>query len=729
MKITKNPATINEILEGIEKYFSHYWGFIQAENPEKVTNKKPDWKTITKFKLDPETLLKRFLDEKTLVGIRFATNKGSLTRYLMIDLDRLGDLDPRINPKNFIKLIQSAEEAGLAGSFLTSSSWNNGMHLWFGLSEGIPVFDASCLLQKIIENAGFKPKEGSIEAFPNCKSWAPKKIINYKGHRLPLQPNSGSFLLDDDLNPISSNILHFFRALDWSAEKNQVDKELLEKIRMAKEAIYYERISKGKSGKSQIAQWKSDLEFFQEIGWNDFSQTNNLLCKIATYGVVFKGLEKEELVKYTLETATSAPGYLEYCRHQHNIEKRCQERARNAEKYYWALGEIPKRSGTYKELFLDRNDVSTDPHPKSIEATQYRITETVNYLWKNSSVKLPHTIRLYRQLLIKTIRQRHGLGASERTLTKYPQLWHPKHLNLNLPPKPEQEINEIEKKTKSLNQQQKTAQNLKVTKNQDVCHQEPNDNILTPDPWENQDVCHLPYMKVLRRDNLLILDPHLKQTETLENEEIKITGKNCKNKNIKITISPTSKSNKNITASKIDVSPEKRLIVSNELEKNNKVIAFSELILTKNQDLELTQKDSLFYINQCFTPEVFNSLDFVQESRRSDFKTSEEKLKITKLIIKKTFTLTSFASGLVIFKDLVKIKRKNGFITKKVEKMEIKTIPSNSTVIVLDEYHSSSLSDNTNPIFVYVKPVGNKDWKTGLAVQLDSLKPCQKPEK
>jgi len=771
----------NKVLHEITKYFSHFWGFLEAKNLSQKSDEKPDWTTVTKFKLHAVTLLKRFNDKEKLVGIRFATNKGSLTRYLMIDLDRYGDLDPRNNPKNFLKLIESAENAGLAGHILTSSSWTNGTHLWFGLSKGIPVFDASCLLQKIIEGAGFKPKDGHIEAFPNCKSWSKKQVINYKGHKLPLQPESGSFLLDEDLNPISADILDFFQALNWTAKKNEVDEELLDKIQMAKEAIYFERKCRSKNGVSEIAKWKSDLESFQEIGWNDFSQTNNLLCKFATYGVVFRGLEGEALTEYTLKTAKEAPGYIEFCRHQHNIVKRCKERSSNAEKYYWALGSIPKRSKTYKELFLDRKDISQDPPPKSPKATKYRIKETVEHIWKNSSITIPHTIREYRRLLIDTIRKRHGLGASEHTLSKYPELWHPKYLGLQLPTKPETAIQKKAKLVNSPEPQSLVTKDHKPLQNKDVCHKKPKENTTFLDRPVNKDVCNVPYMKVLKSLNgenkdlssSLIKNEEIRQERKKElsnksylqketeekkknsskeqalKEELKIVKQESKQEIKQISkINPISEKTeeKKKNSSKEQALKEELKTVKQESKSNRKKKSESitlsyglnppgasiknhkeNLLISPMKKSGLEENPT--WLNQCFKTEIYENYKFVQEEKKKEFKTSEEKLKITRSMKGKRYRLKTFATGSVTFKTQIQIKKKNKLVKETVNKTEVKTIPQNSIVKVLNEYHSSSLSENTNPIIVYIKPLDKKDWQTGLAISINKLEAYLDPER
>ena len=155
-----------------------------------------------------------------------------------------------------------------------------------------------------------------------------------------------------NLEPISDNFLDFIAYMDFSARKNLVDEEFQEKLLMARESVEKERFGFfNVRNKSKVAEWKADLEFSIKLGWTGAGQTNELLRIIATYGVVFLGLEGDKLYQYVLATALNATGYTEYCNHQDDIERRCRERAKNAEKYYWKLGSTPKREIAWKDAF------------------------------------------------------------------------------------------------------------------------------------------------------------------------------------------------------------------------------------------------------------------------------------------------------------------------------------------------------------------------------------------
>ncbi len=97
--------------------------------------------------------------------------------------------------------------------------------------------------------------------------------------------------------------------------------------------------------------WKSrkfinDLNAEIELGWTGHGQTNRLLGRITMRAYIFHHvlsggdpLEGQALVDEVVSTATSLPGYREWCRHQHEIEHRAAEWARCIEgSHYFHFG-------------------------------------------------------------------------------------------------------------------------------------------------------------------------------------------------------------------------------------------------------------------------------------------------------------------------------------------------------------------------------------------------------
>ena len=422
-----NNAELHNIGQGLSKYFNHYWSFIEARNLGHYDGKKPNWRTETSFSLNNKTLLRRFVDPDSLVGVRFNTNKGSVVNYCLMDVDTLGNVHPVEYPETFQKLLDICEEEGLVSPTFVQSSYSKGLHIFFALSEAVDTFNLACLIKRIVERAGIKIEDGHLELFPNCKFYNKNQVTNYKAHRLPLQPNSGSLLLGDDLEPISDNFLDFVAYMDFSARKNIVDEEFQEKLLMARESVEKERFGFfNVRSKSKVAKWKADLEFSIKYGWTGTGQTNEMLRIIATYGVVFLGLEGDNLYQYVLATVLNAPGYTEYCNHHDDIERRCRERAKNAEKYYWKLGSTPKREIVWTDAFDEIRSGVVNGNENTKLNTIQRLEAVLEEI-KKAKISVPATKTAFLKFLINKSKEIFQVGFSHDTLKKpnYEALWLP----------------------------------------------------------------------------------------------------------------------------------------------------------------------------------------------------------------------------------------------------------------------------------------------------------------
>ena len=420
-------SELHDVSQGLEKYFNHYWSFIEARNPKHYDGNKPNWRTETSFSLNNKTLLRRFIDPDSLVGVRFDTNKGSVVNYCLVDLDTFGRVHPAEYPETFQKLLDTFEESGLVTPVFVQSSYSMGLHIFFALSEAVNTFNLACLIKRVVERAGIKAEDGHLELFPNCKFFNKNQVTNYKAHRLPLQPNSGSLLLNDELEPQSDNFLDFIAHMDFSARKNIVDEEFQEKLLLARESIEKERFGFfNVRNKSKVAEWKADLEFSIKLGWTGAGQTNELLRIIATYGVVFLGLEGDNLYQYVLATVLNATGYAEYCNHHDDIERRCRERAKNAEKYYWKLGSTAKREIAWKDAFGElRCGVVNGNENKKLNTIQ-RLKAILEEI-KKELESVPAAKTAFLKFLSKKSQEIFKVGFSFSTLKQqaYETLWLP----------------------------------------------------------------------------------------------------------------------------------------------------------------------------------------------------------------------------------------------------------------------------------------------------------------
>lgn len=387
--------------------FSYLWHTICGDNvPD------PQWKTNTKYSLRPRVLWQQWNDPNMLVGVRF----GATTSYALIDIDRASPYHPANNPVGWALLLAALETIGIVRYVLVRSSSSGGLHLYLPLPHVVPTFGLAQALKQCLAAQGIEIAAGQVETFPNTKAYAlPGTYIEYNAHRLPLQPDSGSCLLDADGNSLGSDLGQFFRQWDNAAAGQ--DLETLQ------EAISVARRNGSKRKRQRIAaveSWRADLQMEINEGWTGFGQTNHLLKTIACYGVVFEGLQGEALAEFVQTTATNASGYETYCRHQHEITQRSLAWARSAEKYWWVLGSEPQRcSNRFTDAGGENKVVSINQNQVRAEAAQRRIREAVVRLRSQGQFPADATSRV--RLLVQEAH------TSVQTLYRYRELWHPAH--------------------------------------------------------------------------------------------------------------------------------------------------------------------------------------------------------------------------------------------------------------------------------------------------------------
>ncbi|HEY9881660.1 MAG TPA: hypothetical protein V6D29_24630 [Leptolyngbyaceae cyanobacterium] len=383
-----------------EVFGRYLWNAITAALPDDASE-KPKWQTLTKHPLRPRTLWSLWQDANTLVGVRFTHD----TLYALLDLDAGGQY---CNAQSIAQIKVALETIGITRTLLVRSSWNGGIHLYIPLPEPISTFNFAVALKECLKSQGFVLKAGQLEIFPNIKAYGVTAFTEYQAHRLPLQPGSGSYLLDDDLNPIGNSLSRFFWL--WEGAAAHQDLESL------KEALKVGRNNHRKRPKRRshpVADWRTDLETEIAEGWTGYGQTNHLLKTIACYGIVFEQLEGEELESYILRIATQSPGYEQYCRHQSEIAIRIQAWAKAAQNYYWPMGGDPKRTTNLYE-----NNIVPFNQQRSNDA-QERIQQAVAALRQQEA--LPEGATARAEAIVSQVR------VSKRTLYKYLVLWHPEH--------------------------------------------------------------------------------------------------------------------------------------------------------------------------------------------------------------------------------------------------------------------------------------------------------------
>lgn len=410
--------------------FFHPFGAIVADVPAQGIEAKPEWRTCQHF-MQPSILWQLHQNEKSLIGIRF----GSQTSYATIDLDVGGDYH---SLESVSRIKGALENIGIVSLVPCQSSSSGGLHLILPFPEPLPTFAVACALDQTLRNVGFIPRPGHLEIFPNPKSYSKEKATNYKAVRCPLQPGSKSFLLDDDLLPISSDVVRFLDYCDHAAARQDIE-QLKRVINQARKRHKPQHTN---IQNTDVNVWHSNWEEIITTGWTGSGQTNTIIQTIVGYGIVFLGLKGQELVDYAVNAATNAPGYREYCRHQHEIQARVQDwvDCNRKNKYYSAYASCPDRLlSTYSASFASaiaggthvsnkNNIVKLDRRKeinwqRSLEA-QNRIQTVVRGL--ELSATFPEGTTNRTKAICAEYKRRFHKSLSQETLHKYLYLWHPK---------------------------------------------------------------------------------------------------------------------------------------------------------------------------------------------------------------------------------------------------------------------------------------------------------------
>ena len=438
------PETV--IGQRYAEYYNYGWDFIKKEEEKK-------WRTINEYPISPREIWDIHQDPHQIIGLRF----GSTTKHITLDIDVGGIYHPINDPKAIKKITEALETIGLCRHVCIQSSYSEGIHLIFALSEAQETFKAACLVKATLEAAGLEIKSGQLEVFPNPKRFAKNgKYTNYNGVRLPLQPNSGSYLLDDDLNIISDSVEDFLDQMDWAASGQ--DLETFSSLLDPAYEEYKGKKSWQKEGKSKKAkEWENALEKVVSQGWSGYHQTNYLLQRFVAYFIVFHKLVGVKLREAVTEAVINAPGYNQWCRHQHEIDKRIEEVCYYTERngYYLSYCQFPDRSTTYDETYNPEGiDIRMD---KREEDVQKRLIETVAHLEEKG--ELPEPVAERRKKIIETGKELFGKGFSIQTLSKkkYLVLWHPKHRQIK-----QEEQNPIESQIESPKDPQNPPKNDQI---------------------------------------------------------------------------------------------------------------------------------------------------------------------------------------------------------------------------------------------------------------------------
>ena len=371
---------------------------------------------------------------KISLGLRF----GRQTNFGCLDLDKNSKNNPLVNPKRYRRLIKVLRKIGIKRTVLIRSSSNRGVHLFFFLPERVNSFDLACALFRVLSENCFEIKAGQLEIFPNTKRYKKKGegFSLFNGLRVPMQPGSGSILLDSKtFEPLPGGAEEFVELMNSSCARQ--DFELLKECcNTARD--WYCNFALNKQNRTQ---WQKDIEHSLKFGFTGSGQTNDILKNLANLGRVFYALDTvPDLAKFIHERVIELPGYSDHCGHQEEIEKRAFEWATSAINYWSIWASNPQRKQNFTELWTEQEQLSgvepvvTNVHKgrwglvnqKRSDETMVRLRTILDEYPLNT---MPREVLKRLDFINEKSLSRFGTKFSRNTLSKpqYRDLWHPKY--------------------------------------------------------------------------------------------------------------------------------------------------------------------------------------------------------------------------------------------------------------------------------------------------------------
>lgn len=412
----RNPDKVffESVRDRSEEFFTlfpHRYDFIWAKHSD--SGESVGWQTERRYPLSD-----RLINQgSTLYGVRF----GAKTQYSLLDIDAGSLYHPQHDPFAIQRMIAALEPLGIVSYLACTSSYSGGIHLYLPFEDPQSSWQLSIAISTLLENAGFILKPGQLEVFPNPKPYCGDGTFSlFNAHRLPLQ--IGSYLLNDDFQPIWSDRSTFIQHWNFAKSRNPVNAKTIKRV-IKQFKRYPFRIS-GKADK-----YLNDLNAEIEMGWTGSGQTNRLLGRITMRSYVFHHvltsgtpLSGHLLVNEIVRVARSLPGYSDWCRHQHEIEHRAEEWARCIESsHYFHYGdELGKYKAQAKESERPIENLPNWNEQQSKSARE-KIRSAIGDLLERGILPSSATQRFK-----KLLEYRIGGGS----LYRHKDLWHPSYLRI-----------------------------------------------------------------------------------------------------------------------------------------------------------------------------------------------------------------------------------------------------------------------------------------------------------
>lgn len=355
--------------------FFAIWTTFPSWSPILLT--KDGWRTVLNDSGKKVPLTLGTIESCYRRGIVLGKRFGQLTNYLLIDVDISSPFHPR---NGSIKPLLTAMEAiGLCRYLLLRSSTSGGVHLYFPLAEPVNTLGLACAAHAALTAAHIPIAGGTCELFPNKKAFN----AEHNGHRLPLQ--HGSFILDDDFNPISDSQAHFLQ--HWQTAAAAQDSDRLAEVLTEKPLPM-----------------PTTFQALPPICWEAFGQSNEVMKQLVNYGDRYLGLNTiPALAEWIIDIAPQLPGFDQFASPESK-----DDLLRHNWAYRWAKSHF---KSAYR--FAALNSPNHNNHVAA--AAKAKVFETIAQLGAISKTKVTQLWKL----LSDQAKKLYGEGISWKVFTKY----------------------------------------------------------------------------------------------------------------------------------------------------------------------------------------------------------------------------------------------------------------------------------------------------------------------
>jgi hypothetical protein len=268
------------------------------------------------------------------------------------------------------------------------------------------------LVRTLLESYNFIPSPGNLEIFPNESNGTRYKC---KPVRLPLQPDSGSYILDENLQPYTDSIDELNRLILISL--NTPNFSTLELDLKPHEIVPSDKAK----------QWLRDVDALLRRGFTTTAQSQQLIRAAIDKVIVFEKIIDLDIICDKVKfIVVNLNGYTQYCGHQRNIDKVIKTWVTQTLKkevrapYYKKIKETMSGKELISDGIIKHNLVNVNKAKSNNTLT--RLIGCIDWLVEKQEVNF-NSLRAFRSRVSEISKQLYGVGIKPNTVQEQKALW------------------------------------------------------------------------------------------------------------------------------------------------------------------------------------------------------------------------------------------------------------------------------------------------------------------